>query len=155
MRLVRTLFCLLLLLGASPAWCLTAPHTLGEPPGWMPLTPPRSLSLKAPSGDQGVWIQRDYRSPSGDRIHAEWLGGPAVADWKAPNPGISRDDAPLGFGAAYRTFPWEGCPALLETRPHLGLSLTVSLPGIGVLTLESPTADEKVLTDLARVLPVP
>lgn len=151
LRLVRPTLCALFLAWATAVWALpVSPEALPDLEGWTSLSAPKTTPITTPSGDKGTWVQRDYRNAQGDRIHAEWLAGPLVTDWKAPQPGIRGDDAPLGFGATYQTSEWKGCLAILEARPHLGLSLTLSLPGSGVLTLESPTADEASLNALGE-----
>ncbi|MDR0648595.1 MAG: hypothetical protein LBF92_04615 [Synergistaceae bacterium] len=148
--LTAATFLLLTLMAALPAAAGAEPQ-LGTPDGWQ-RGGLKSVSFSAVSGNQGFWLERDYRTADGVPLRAILMGGKGPAMMRAPVPGVQSDDGLLGAGRAYSTFTLCGFPALLERDQFLGLSLAVLVPG-AVLTVETPPgpADDEV-ADIARAL---
>jgi hypothetical protein len=109
-----------------------------------------STELDTASGKRGVWLERDYRTPAGTSYHAIWMEGAGEKRWDIPTKEISSDDGPLGSGATYETLTLMNNPAVFETHPSHGLSLTVKIKGMGTLTLESQNSDRESAIAFAR-----
>ena len=114
--------------------------------------PAQKTTIKSVSGVQGFWVQRDYRLPSGARVHAIWIGGKGTDIRLTLGADVSHDDGPLGSGNTYRTFSQEGLRFIFENHPVLGKSLIIPIPSKGTLTLESMMASEQELIDTAKKL---
>lgn len=125
------MFCLLL---SSGVFAQDVP-SLPDVPGWI-CGEQRTTNLDTVSGNQGAWLQRDYRAASGVPIRATLMTGKGPKMLRFPPEGIDANDGPLGSGCTYRTIEIDGRPAVVETHPVLGVSLLVNL-GSGYLTLES------------------
>ncbi|MDR1021305.1 MAG: hypothetical protein LBL73_11150 [Synergistaceae bacterium] len=135
---------------ASPGTAQAA-LTLGSPDGWQ-CGGLKTVRLDAVSGNQGFWLERDYRTGDGVSLKAILMGGKGPVMLNVPAPQTESSDGLLGAGRTYRTLTAGGFPALLERDQFLGLSLAVIIPG-AVLTVETPPgpADEEI-TDIALVL---
>lgn len=113
-----------------------------------------TTALETVSGTQGLWQERTYRTPDGCSARAILMAGKGTAFIYPPQEGVASNDGPLGSGATYETTKINGCLAILENHPLLGITLTVNTPQ-GVLTLESMTygmKKEDILEIADRVL---
>ncbi|MDR1482666.1 MAG: hypothetical protein LBI74_08585 [Synergistaceae bacterium] len=115
--------------------CEAALPSLPEIDGWE-CGELRSTDFNAVSGNQGIWLERDYRSPSRVPIKAVLMAGKGPGELGALQPGIDASTALYGDGGTFRTLVTEGFPSILENRPILGLSLSVNLGG-ATATFES------------------
>jgi hypothetical protein len=125
------------------AYSEVQPLSPGTPKGWTG-GELRTVSLDTVSGNQGFWLERDYRTENGVPLKAISMGGKGPATRFFPAPGLESSDGPLGAGKTYKTFTVGDYPAVLERDPLLGLSLAVKTPD-ATLTLETPSRD---LSDL-------
>jgi hypothetical protein len=117
--------------------CEAASLSLPEIGGWE-CGELRSTDFDAVSGNQGSWLERDYRTPSRVSIKAVLMVGKGPGELRAPPPGTNASTSVYGDGGTFRTFVMEGFPAILENRPILGLALSVHLDG-ATATFESDT----------------
>ncbi len=131
LTLLSPLFCLVL------STCVLAQGmpNLPDVPGWI-CGELRTTNLDTVSGNQGVWLQRDYRAVSGLPIRATLMVGKGPKMLRFPPMNVDVNDGPLGSGCTYRTFEIGGHAAIVETHPVLGVSVIVNMDG-GYLTLES------------------
>lgn len=133
---ITAIVCTCLLLSLTALSSLFAePPVLPEISGWQN-GESKAVGLDTVSGNHGFWVERVYRTAEGGAFKATRMGGKGPAFLYPPASGLSRDDGPVGAGATYETFEVSGYPAILESHPTLGLSLTLRMPD-GVLTLES------------------
>jgi hypothetical protein len=109
--------------------------SLGSPESWRS-GELRAVLLDTVSGEQGFWLERDYRTSYGFSLKATLMGGKGPVMHNIPPEGLDSDDGPLGSGGEYKTFKIGELPALIERNPATGPALAVVLDG-AVLTLES------------------
>ena len=148
--------CLVCLVSAVPALALpeTAGNWRSEEEYVLPLV------LTANSEDVGRWTQRIY-------TQAEQPGSPAqrvfqqvevnLMEGSGPGPlrvpeAVGSYDGVIKSQAEYQVLEVAGRRAVLERYPYLPLVLSVAVRPDAVLTLESRTADEKELVELAEKL---
>lgn len=117
----------------SPVFAQDA-RSLPEVPNWV-CGELRETNLETVSGNQGIWLQRDYRSDEGATIRATLMAGKGPRMLRFPPENLDVNDGPLGSGCTYRTLEIRGRKAVVETHPLLGVSVFVNL-GDGYLTLE-------------------
>ncbi|MDR1943771.1 MAG: hypothetical protein LBQ19_03020, partial [Synergistaceae bacterium] len=100
---------LLLLSIIAPAYAESQAR-LGSPDGWRS-GELRSVTLDTVSGNQGYWLERDYRTATGVSFKATLIGGKGVAARFTTRQGGSSDGV-LGSGGVYKTFMIGEFPAL-------------------------------------------
>jgi hypothetical protein len=148
LTLTITSFILLTSAGAA-----RADVTLGRPEGWK-CGELRVIQLDTVSGNQGFWLERDYRTAAGVSFKATLMGGKGPAMHNMPAPGLDAIDGPLGSGATYKTFTVGEYHALLERNPTNGPALTVKA-GDMVLTLDgahTDVSDEELIASARTLL---
>lgn len=132
--LLPALYLLLSLIAPSLVSAQGTP-SLPEIPGWDCGTL-RTTNFDTVSGNQGTWLQRDYRSASGASFRATLMTGKGPSMPGFPPDGIDTNDGFIGVGSSYRTLEICGYRATAEIHPVLGASVAVKLAD-GYLTLES------------------
>jgi hypothetical protein len=102
----------------------------------------RETEFDSVSGAHGYWQVRCYNIGPGVRVKATLMagGGPKfIGNYRV---GVDSGDGPWGSGCKYKTFPLAAAgdggtlPAILETHPLIGSSLTVKAEG-WTLTVEA------------------
>jgi hypothetical protein len=112
----------------------------------------RVTKLDALSGNQGTWEERDYKTASGEKIHAVWIEGTPEKSWTPVKANNTKSALRLESESSYKNAEILGYAAVLEDQPFVGKSLAVKVTRYGTLTLESKNADEKTLVQTARAL---
>jgi len=112
----------------------------------------RVTELQTDFKNRGRWIERDYRTDGGVLVHAVWMEGSGERGWNVADGDISADDGPLGSGAVYRTIRAAGEKAILERHPVMGCSIAARVGTLGVLTLESKSATDEEMIQVAETL---
>ncbi|MCX7827835.1 MAG: hypothetical protein N2315_01325 [Thermanaerothrix sp.] len=108
--------------------------------------------LSKNSGNEHIWIRRDYRSPSGIKLRAEILKGKSFTAWEIPLRPEEGTDAPLGFGGTYVTLTLNGnATVAVETHPMWGVSV-VGKREDSVVTVEAPLEARGEALELAEEL---
>lgn len=122
----------------------------------------RITRLDTVSGNRGIWLERDYKTPEGKFFHAIRIDGDGVKSWNLNKDALTADDGPIGSRATYKTIkiytqvstaesnfddPNSPYYAAIEQHPLTGLSLIVQLNKKSALTLESKNANEQEVID--------
>lgn len=136
MRFILSFFCFMFIMSALTL-CASAYLGLPTVGGWM-CGDLKTVKLDTVSGNQGVWLERSYRTESGTPFKAILMSGKGLAAHTihSSDEGLTKSDGLMGAGSTYRTLCIDGRPAVLERHPELGVSLSVFIDG-AVLTIES------------------
>ena len=94
------------------------------------------IHLDTVSGNQGIWVRRNYISAQNIPMVANLMGGKGPGSLYLPVGSIDALDGPIGSGARYETISIAGHRGILEHDPTMGFILSVQLDK-GILTLES------------------
>ena len=140
------LLCLVCLASAVPA--LALPETAGEWRSSKEYVQP--FVLTANSEDVGRWTQRVYtRAERPGSIEVNLMEGSGPGPLRVPE-AVGSNKGVIEGQSEYQVLEAAGRHAVLERYPYLPLALSVAVSPDMVLTLESRTADEKDLTELAE-----
>jgi hypothetical protein len=95
--------------------------SLPEIDGWT-CGEPRSVSLDAVSGNQGLWIERDYRTDAGVSLKATLLHGPGPKFYNQPQAGVSS----RAGASSYEIISIGGYKSSIEYDPVLGYAVAAN-----------------------------
>ena len=134
------------ILSAVPAMAL--PERLGEWHSEEEYVQP--FVLTANSEDVGRWTQRVYtRAERPDSVEVNLMEGSGPGPLRVPE-AVGSNKGVIEGQSEYQVLEAAGHRAVLERYPYMPLALSVAVSPDMALTLESRTADEKDLTELAE-----
>lgn len=145
-KTVCRLFSVILLLAALHGVAVAAlPELSGWENGEL-----RKTTLDTVSGNKGLWEERGYRAPNGERYHVVWIEGAGEKGWQPPSENHDGSGDLLESGATYKNIELLGNRAIFEDQLLFGKSLTLKITNKGTLTIETPNASEPDLLDTVR-----
>lgn len=115
------------------------------------LTAERTIPVTSNRDQGNLWIRREYRDTRGTRFHVQVMRGKVFASWGVSPRDGEGSDAPLGFGATYKTVEIPQGLAVVERHPMWGLSVVLKT-GESVITVETQDGPEEDALRLAAEL---